>query len=212
MFNKYEIPVAYSMVELARQSSSVEHQHYHEFICYWTAFNNIYNTLANRQDDVVELISERDGSIRTRQNGSVQIPSVRINFREYQTIMMAFEFFSEELNQELITHSSTEFFVNRVPMWGDRNIEFDASGQRVNGVINVGYTVREEYPVWSPIDIPAYERFVQGVPNEGDVDLLAKQILFLIYSVRNNFIHAGKRADDATDREVVENAIPLLSI
>ncbi len=43
-------------------------------------------------------------------------------------------------------------------------------------------------------------------------DALAKQVLDLLYTVRNNAFHGGKRADDANDREVVERALPLLAL
>ena len=41
-------------------------------------------------------------------------------------------------------------------------------------------------------------------------DVLARQILDVLYTVRNNTFHGGKRADDATDREVLEMSLPLL--
>ncbi len=212
MLHRLEVPVAYSMVELARNPTSAEHQPFHEFICYWTAFNNIYSTLAKRHIDVVELKTEEDGSIRTWLNGSVQIPRIKLNVKEREEILVAFEYFSDELKHELIIHPNTEFFVSRVPIWNGCEIEFDIKGQRVNGVIKIRDTVSEEYPIWSPIDIPAYERYVRDVPEEEDRDLLAKQIIFMLYSIRNNTVHAGKNADDANDREVIKKAIPLLSI
>ena len=45
-----------------------------------------------------------------------------------------------------------------------------------------------------------------------DIDLLAKQIVGMLYTIRNNLFHGGKRADDAQDQEILKNAIPLLAI
>lgn len=84
-------------------------------------------------------------------------------------------------------------------------------GQRLNGVINVGHTVGASYPVWSPIDTGQYEWYMQGNRDVDIRDALAKQILDLLYTVRNNAFHGGKRADDASDHEVVERALPLLA-
>lgn len=107
-------------------------------------------------------------------------------------------------------HPSTSFFVYRTPSWRGRRIEFDASGQRLNGVINVGYTVNTDYPVWSPIDTGQYELYMRGYRVVEVSNALAMQILDLLYTVRNNAFHGGKRADDANDHEVVERALPLL--
>ena len=212
MLSRYEVPVAYSMVALARQSSRLEPQPFQDFMCYWTAFNNIYTTLAEQKGHTARLRTQKDGSIRTRLNGSVQIPEVENALTEREEIELAFGEFSENLKHELITHPSTKFFVYRIPKWHGRRIEFDDSGQRLNGVINLRYTADEKHPVWSPIDIQAYERYIQGKPEKGDKDLLARQMLFMIYTVRNNTFHGGKRADDANDREVMEKAFPLLSM
>jgi len=212
MLSRYEVPVAYSMIALARQSSKFGPQPFQEYMCYWTAFNNIYTTLAEQKGHIARLRTQKDGSIRTRPNGSVQIPEVEKVLTEREEIELAFDEFSETLKHELVTHPNAKFFVYRIPKWHGRRIEFDGSGQRLNGVINLRYTVDEKHPVWSPIDIQAYERYSQAKPEKGDKDLLAKQILFVLYMVRNNTFHGGKRADDANDRKVIEKASPLLSM
>jgi len=205
MLAEYKVPVAYSMVALAESLQEV----LQAFMCYWVAFNNIYATIATRQGCGSTLIRGRDGSIQTRQNGSVFIPKVR-RCRERDALEKVFDTFSEVLKHEIIVHPSTAFFVRRIPVWRRQPIKFDRHAQRVNGVINVGDTVTPDYPIWSPIDIPAYERYISGEPNEGDRDLLAKQILFLLYTIRNNTFHGGKQPDDAIDSEVLAKALPLL--
>jgi hypothetical protein len=212
MLSRYEVPVAYSMIMLAHQSSKFEPQPFQEFMCYWTAFNNIYTTLAEQKGHGARLRKHKDGSIRTRPNGSLQIPEVEKIITEREEIASAFDEFSNTLKHGLITHPNTEFFINRIPKWHGHRIKTDATGQRLNGVMNLRYTVSAQHSVWSPIDIQAYERFMQGKHDQGDTDLLAKQILFMLYTVRNNTFHGGKRADDANDHEVVEKALPLLSM
>jgi hypothetical protein len=43
-------------------------------------------------------------------------------------------------------------------------------------------------------------------------DALAKQILDVLYTVRNNAFHGGKRGDDANDHQVAEQALLLLTL
>lgn len=208
MLAQYEIQVAYSMVELARLSP----QPFQEFMCYWTAFNNIYTTLAEQKGFGARLKTQADGAIKTRVNGSVQIPEAEQALSERKEIELAFDEFDESLKHNLLSHQNFVFFVSRIPMWRGRRIEFDSSGQRLNGVINVKYTVNDKYPVWSPIDCQAHERYINGHPEKDDLNLLTKQLLFVLYIVRNNTFHGGKRADDSNDREVIEKALPLLKM
>ena len=39
---------------------------------------------------------------------------------------------------------------------------------------------------------------------------LAKQILDILYTVRNNLVHAGKLIQNADHRKVIDTALPLL--
>ena len=93
-----------------------------------------------------------------------------------------------------------------------KKIEYDAFGQRVNGVINVNYTSDSQYPVWSPIDFQYYEEYLEKPDNEENRDFLARQIVDLLYTIRINFMLGSKRFDDANDIAVVENALPMLEL
>lgn len=212
MLAQYEIPVAYSMVALAQQSAKLAPQPFQEFMCYWTAFNNIYTTIAERKGYFARLRTQKDGAIRTRENGSVLIPEVEMALKERDEIDLAYNEFSETLKKKLISHASTKFFVERTPKWHGFEIEFDENKQKLNGVINVRYTIDDKHPVWSPIDFGAYERYIQDKATPDDINLLSRQLIFLVYTVRNNTFHGGKRADDANDREVIEKALPLLKM
>ncbi len=212
MLAQYEIPVAYSMVELAQKTAELVNQPFQEYMCYWPAFNNIYSTIAERKGNFSRLLIQKDKTIRLRKNGGVFIPEVVVEFRERDEINLAFAEFGDSLKHNLIAHPNTKFFVERVPKWHGHEIEFDEIGQRVNGVINVKHTPDFKHPVWSPIDIGTYEKFVQKQTTSDDIDLLARQLLFLTYTIRNNTFHGGKRADDANDLQVIEMALPLLKM
>lgn len=212
MLAQYEIQIAYSMVELAQQAAKFAPQPFQEYMCYWSAFNNIYTTLAERKGNFAHLHIQKDGSIHMRKNGSVLIPEVKLALSERDEIELAFTEFSESLKHKIITHQNTVFFVERVPKWHGVEIKFDEIGQRLNGVINVKYTPDNKHPVWSPIDFVAYEQYIQNKASLDEINLLARQLLSLTYTVRNNTFHGGKRADDANDRQVVEMALPLLKM
>lgn len=207
---QYEIPVAYSMVAMATQLLPAKASHPIEtFMCYWAAFNNIYVTVAEQKGRRVRVRRNNDGSLRTRPVGQVNIPEVAV-VSEREQLDLAFMEFSNELKRDMIEHPSTRFFVYRAPYWRGQPITYDGNGQRLNGVLNVGYTVDAANPVWTPIDLQSFENYNNGARDEGTRDALARQILDVLYTVRNNTFHGGKRADDANDRDVLEKALPLL--
>ena len=131
MLREHEIPVAYSMVALAQESAKNSPQPFQEFMCYWTAFNNIYVTIAEHNGNFARLRTQRDGTIRRRENGGVFIPEVEMPLREREEIDLAFAEFGDKLKQDLISHSSTKFFVERIPKWQGFEIEFDENKQRL---------------------------------------------------------------------------------
>lgn len=181
------------------------------YFLFWTAFNNIYTTIADREGRGPQIQKNAAGSIRTIANGSVNIPEVEI-VSEREQIRLTFQEFGDELKHALILHPGMGFFVRRIPFWQGKEIEYDAFGQRVNGVINISCTSDSQYPVWSPIDRQHYEEYLENPDNEENRDFLAGQIVAVLHTVRKNFMHSGKRLDDANDIRVVENALPMLEL
>lgn len=208
MFPVWQVPVAYSMVALANGAALINREPFQSYMCYWSAFNNIYVVLAEREGNRATL-RRSNGQVQTRRVANVDVPEVTV-LSERKQLDIAFLSFSDELKRYLVTHESTRFFVNRVPHWQDKKIERDARNQRLNGVLNVGRTVDVDNPVWSPIDREKFEWFQVNQQSIEVRDELAKQILDVLYTVRNNTFHGAKRADDADDAEVVQNALPLL--
>ena len=184
---------------------------FEQYFLFWTAFNNIYTTIAHRKGRRTQIKENDDGSIVTIANGNVNIPEVVI-VSEGEKIGLAFQEFEEDLKHTLILHEGTKYFVRRITYWQGIPIEHDAFGQRVNGVINVNYTSDSQYPVWSPIDFQHYEEYLENPINEENRSFLASQIVDLLYAIRNNLVHGGKRFDDANDITVVENALPMLEL
>ena len=212
-FNRYDLPFAYSMIAAAgRIRPRRDGQHpYQQYFLFWAAFNNIYTTIAHREGCRTHLKENEDGSIITIANGSVNIPEVVI-VSEREQIHLASQEFVDDLKHTLILHEGTGYFVGRIPSWQGIKIEFDAFGQRVNGVINVNYTSDSQYPVWSPIDFQLFEEYLENPDNEDNKDFLARQIVDLLFTVRENFMQGSKRLDDANDISVVENALPMLKL
>jgi len=184
---------------------------FEQYFLFWTAFNNIYTTIAHRKGRRTQIKENDDGSVVTIANGNVNIPEVVI-VSEREQIRLAFQEFVDDLKHTLILHEGTEYFVGRIPSWQGIQIEYDAFGQRVNGVINVNYTSDGQYPVWSPIDFQHYEEYLENPNNEENRNFLARQIVDLLYTIRKNLMHGGKRFDDANDITVVENALPMLEL
>ena len=201
-FHAVEIPVASSMTSLARMA---EHP-FQKYFCYWAAFNNIYKQIAARQGNSVRLNMDNNTGLPKVVNiGSYTFPRVIVP-REGDLIDNAINELTIEFRNELISHPNISFFVERLP----RGVmsRYDNEGQFINGVLNVTKTIDQNYPVWSPIDKIAYDRYMKGDISEQN--LLAKQIVFMLYVIRNNLVHGGKNPTEANDIYVVENAFPLL--
>lgn len=213
IFQRYELPIAYSMIAAARRiRPRRDGRHpFEQYFLFWTAFNNIYTTIAHREGRRTQIKENDDGSIVTIANGNVNIPEVVI-VSEREQIRLAFQEFVDDLKHTLILHEGTAYFVGRIPFWQGIQIEYDAFGQRVNGVINVNYTSDSQYPVWSPIDFQHYEEYLENPNDEENRNFLARQIVDLLYTIRKNLMHGGKRFDDANDITVVENALPMLEL
>jgi hypothetical protein len=206
------VPVAYSMVDLVRGISQVDSHPYQSFMCYWTAFNNIYTTVYDQRGHKPRHLTNNPREIQTHQGATIRMPRVWTP-SERDEIASARAQFSDNLKHELITHESTAFFVYRTPHWKGRPIERDEQAHPLNGVIDVGHTLTSTHPVWAPIDIHSYLRYVRDADSDDRLrDHLTEQIVEIIYIVRNNLFHGGKMAHDENDVQVVENVIPLLSM
>lgn len=203
-FSSIEVPVAASMVQLARKA---EHP-FQKFGCYWIAFNNIYSVLSAETEFGPKAEKKRDGSSKIKEVSGIWMPVVRLE--ERKQIKGVFNRFCDELKDQLIIHPSTDFFANRTPSWKGQEIGCNAMGQRLNGVLNVGKTLAREAPVWSPIVRTTYECYRTN-PQENARDDLAEQILWLLYTIRNNLFHASKLPDDA-NQTVVSKAVPMLQM
>lgn len=205
-----EAPIAYSMVSLIRQGIARVGGPYQTFMLLWIAFNNVYFALSEKGDIRRKLRLDDDGTPRTRRVGNLELPLVETP-SELAQINAAIAAMDDSVQEALVLHESTRFFVYRTPKWGFTSIERDRRNQRLNGVINVGLTTSADYPVWSPIDQAAYEKYLHDRDNETCAELV-KQIVHLLYTVRNNTFHGGKRIDDANDSDVIRNALPLLAL
>jgi hypothetical protein len=207
LLQPYEVPVAFSLVSWIQDHTPHFPHPIARFACYWAAFNNIYVTIADRRGLRPRFRTERDGSIRRRVDGVVSVPIVD-PVGERKQLEAAFDEFTEQLKHQLIVHPNTAFFVYRTPRWKDHAISRDGNGHGLNGVLNVGHTLNVQQPVWSPVDTQTYERYLRDKVTGRDA--LAKQLLFLLYTVRNNAFHGGKRVDDSYDGDVLDNALPIL--
>src|SRR5215211_374891 len=100
----HEVPVAYSMMALASHPARSAFQPLQDFVCYWTAFNNIYVTVADKKGRRASLKRSIDGELETRLVANVRIPKVR-SFSERGQIDLVLGEFSDELKHRLVEHT-----------------------------------------------------------------------------------------------------------
>ena len=211
--NTNEIPIAYAMIAAAKRVRPRRDggHPYQQYFFLWSAFVSIYEALAEGQGLKPQLKRNEDGSIITREAGNVNIPQVEL-IDEHEQIMLAASAFSPELRHNLITHESIHFFAHRIPYWQGKPLERDAWGQKLNGVINVKYTLDRQYPVWSPIDLQSYQDCIQNPEQSNSRDFLVGQIVDLLHTVRKNLVTIADKFDDSNDIAVVTHALPLLEL
>lgn len=201
------------MVELAnRNPSAPAYPPFQEYVCFWAAFNNIYVTLADNRGPRATLKRENNGTVKTERKDNYTFAKVRLLITEEEQIREACTHFDAGLEDTLIRHPNAAFFVTRVPRWHGCEVRRDAFRQDLNGVISVGRTIDPDYPIWSPIDGTLYNQYISGAGGGTARRTLARQIVAVLYTVRNNIVHGGERSDDANDRSVVQHAFPLLRL
>ena len=98
---RHEVPVAYSMRSMAEDPVHSALQPFQDFVCYWTAFNNIYVTVADKRGQRASLRRFEDGTLRTRLVAHVHIPQVA-SVRERDQIDLAFHELGADLKQKLV--------------------------------------------------------------------------------------------------------------
>jgi len=208
-----EVPIAYSLIAAAKRvKPRRDGQHpYQKYFFLWTAFSNIYSILAEWEGLRTSLKLNQDGSVATYVNGNVKIPEVE-QVDERDQLRAAVSTFNDGMKHSLVGHESTGFFVDRVPYWQGVKIQYDALGQRVNGVINVSYTTDSKCPVWSPVDLQFYEEYLDNPSVESNRDFLAQQVVDLLFTVHKNLMHTSKKFDDSNDISVIKHALPLLEL
>jgi hypothetical protein len=200
-FHEIEIPIAISMIELAER---VDHP-FQRYFCYWAAFNNIYTLVAKRRGMMVGLELDRHGQPKYETRWTYNFPKVKTP-KEHEQLLETIQQLDSQTKNDLISHKNFHFFVYRIPK--GVHSKNDSHGQEINGVLNVTRTVNPQSPVWSPIDRQAYERYITG--DHSDQDILAEQLVFMLYTVRNNLLHGSKSPGEENDIDVVVNALPLL--
>jgi hypothetical protein len=209
-YDKSDFDVACSMLSWVEANPKAHPVH--RFASYWMAFNNIYVSLADFSEKAAKLKTDSSGRVEMRRPiHGCDMPKV-VPVKERDQINIAVSELTAPAKAELVGHKNVAFFVNRTPVYDRFPLVENKSGQKLNGVLNVGHSLSKDYPVWSPLSREANANVNQNTASEAEVDLLAKQIVHMLYTVRNNLFHGGKRADDAQDTAVLENAIPLLAI
>lgn len=203
-------PVASGMMRLAGRSTL---KYFSKYMCLWSAYNNIYQYLSDQDGSRSELLKDSNNKLRTKEINGYLMPMVKTD-SETDLILRAINKLDPDQIKEWLELPEVSFFGNRTPegVKGECHPEkagcFDTFGQRINGVLNRTRTVDPWYPVYAPIDMEKYESFLNG--DLTDIDLLSKQLVMLLYTVRNNLMHGNKMVSSDNDSEVVRMACPIL--
>ncbi len=222
------VPLATSMIQLVEKAMPMHLSSPQAFVCYWAAFMSICNTLAVQSGLRPHFGLRQNGTLRTRKvkldlAGSVVKIAEVYPPTEKAKLENVFKHVTDDLKHRLITHPGTHFFVYRTPMWEGRPLKRDAFKQRLNGVLYMEATVDARYPVWSPLSIDLYKRYVHEGPTPQAKNVLSKQILDLLNTIHLNVLYGTQRvgiqrvhddthAEDENGATVVAQALPLLSM
>ena len=204
----WQFQLASAMVRLVEQRRSIELEPLEQYMCYWVGFSNICVTIAHEQGCRPALLTS-GGRLQLEQIGDFSMPKVRVP-EEREQLEAVNKVLSPQLKEKLILHRCTRFFVNRLPRFEGDELTVDSRGQRLNGVLDVGRTVDAANPVWRPIDQALYYAYLNGDRTGERSDKLGQDILTVLFTIGKNRFHGNKRADEASIRNVVEHALPLL--
>jgi hypothetical protein len=174
------------------------------YCCCWMAFNNIYAKLSEGSVHSPSLTGRNHRPV-----GGVVVPQVH-NGSERGQIAVAVRRLPPQLKHRLILSEHAEYFVLRTPKLRGEPKPVDLLGQPLNGVLNVGHTLATGQLIWQPIDRTGFQQYKNGDRNKRLRRSLARQIVLVLYSVRNNLFHGGKIRNNDNDEEVIEHALPLL--
>ncbi len=204
-----ESDIAYKMKKLGEDTQN----DFPSYFCWWAAFNACYIALAKRKHgQLAKLRHDCSGKVCKKPNGDVEVPKAN-PVRENKQIKIALNCFPQQLKADLLAEKGhLDFFVERRPKWEGQEVAKDADGQCLNGVINVGYTSMRDYPVWAPISRRWYQQYRSCDKSPEVVDGLTRQIVHVLYTVRNNLFHGGKAPSGEADPTVIKHALPLLKI
>jgi hypothetical protein len=204
----WQFQLALTMLRLVEQRRPGEIELLEQYMCYWVGFSNICVTIANEQGCRPRLLTS-GGRPQLEQVGDFSMPKVHV-LEEREQLDAVNKVLPAQLKETLILHRSTRFFVNRLPRFEGEELSVDARGQRLNGVLDIGRTVDAVNPVWCPIDQALYYAYLDGKRTGENTDKLSKEILAVLFTIGKNRFHGGKRTDDASVRNVVNHALPLL--
>jgi len=204
----WQFQLASAMVRLVEQRRPSEMEPLEQYMCYWVGFSNICVTIANEQGCRPALMTS-GGRLQLEQVGDFSMPKVRLP-EEREQLEAVCKVLSPQLKEKLILHRCTRFFVNRLPRFEGEELTVDARGQRLNGVLNIGRTFDAANPVWCPIDQTLYYAYLNGERTGERADKLGREILAVLFTIGKNRLHGSRRADDASARNVVEHALPLM--
>lgn len=194
-FDRIDAAVAHSMVDHLDHPRRRPTTPFPRYACCWMAFNNIY------------FVAYRDylasGHPRPHNRPKNQLP------QEKEHLDYIVTQFDDQLITRLLQSKTFQFFLNRRPEWHNGSVP-DTNGVRPNGVTNIAKSIYTERPVISGIDRATYTKWIGPNRTSADGNSLAKELVFMLFTVRNNMFHGGKEMSNTNANTVLRRAYILL--
>lgn len=186
---------------------------YGRFIYLWIAFNQLYNFHCYDMHPNCSLERQLAMDLKPRAIGSPRDTSVtncpfkqggnKTDVQEWTRIVCVARYLPVRVQQELLDSEEARYFATRAA-YSIVTGEWDASEC---GVLDVHRTRNNSNPFYTLGFVDAWKQYRSG---DADPSNAVQHLARLLYTIRCNLVHGGKRYRQENNIKVVSQAIPLV--
>lgn len=185
-----------------------QQQGFGRFIFLWIAFNQLYNFHCYDLHPECKLNHKLDPDLGPREDGSTPKKDTlycQNGQNEGRRAVCVVRFLPEEIREKILAREEIDFFLTR-------EVHNPVTGKWIadhGGVLDIYKTKTKSptAPLYTLGFVSAMERYRA---KKIDSVVAIQHLAYLLYTVRCNLMHGGKTYDSQNNREVIENATPLL--
>ena len=190
---------------------------YGHFLYLWIAFNQLYNFHCYDMHPNCSLPYQLVADLNPRQVGS--LPSTQLlqcgcgrnyakrNVSEWGRVVCVVRYLPTAICEQIINSNEARYFATRLAYSPSRGGWYAAEC----GIFDIHKT-KLDFPNHNALYtlgyVHAWNEFQAGHIH---ADVAIQHVVRMLYTIRCNLVHGGKTHSQANNREVVRNAIPLLS-